>query len=191
MLDQLKKDFLCFQNECINLRNTFNTYLALYESEDERVDVALRHTAGFFFQDLNDWLIQSIILQIGRLTDPARTGGRANLSVCWIVEEVGNVGRLTPRIDALGAEIMRYRENYIDKARNKYISHSDVESFRSSQKYGEHSSSEAHEFFEKLQEFTDEVGNAVGVGPLDYRFQPGAGDVQDLIRILKRQINRN
>lgn len=41
-------------------------------------------------------------------------------------------------------------------------------------------------FFENLQRYFDVAGNAVGVGPLDFRCSPGPGDVLDLIRTLKR-----
>ena len=190
-LDQLRKDFDWFRSECIKLRNTFNVYHALYESDDEETDAALRQTACLFFHDLNDWLIQLLLLQIGRLTDPARTSGRENLTVCWIVEEVGKVGRLIPEIDDLGAELMRYRQRNIRDVRNKYISHNDLKAFQCRQKYGQHRKDEAYGFFENLQKFTDEVGNAIGDGPLDYSVQAGPGDVQDLIRALKRQVDHD
>jgi len=183
--DQLVKDFEWFRSECIKLRNIFNTYLLLYESGDGETDAALRNTAILFFNDLNEWLIQIIILQVGRLTDPVSTGGRENLSVCWIVEEVGKVGKLTPEIKDLAANLMYYREK-IKPARDKMISHADLNTFRDGMKHGEHSRDEACKFFHDLQRFTDEVGSAIGVEPLDYGTQAGSGDVGDLIRVLKK-----
>ena len=182
--EQLIKDFEWFRSVCIKLRNTFNTYLHLYEGDDG-TDDALKNAAHLFFSDLNEWLIQLIFLQIGRLTDPAYTGGRSNLSVCWIVEEVGKVGGLTPEIDDLAADLMRFREN-IKLARNRVVSHADLQTFREGITLGSHSRDEAFRFFDDLQKFTDAVGIAIGVGPLDYGTQAGSGDVLDLIRVLKR-----
>ncbi len=184
-LEKLGDDFRAFREECIKLRGAFNTYLALYASGDSETDAALTKAACWFFEDLNEWLIELIILRIGRLTDPAGTYGRQNLSVCWVVEEVGKAGKLTPEIDSLVADLTRYRE-IIKPARNRMISHSDVRTFREGVKLGAHSQAEVEEFFENLQNFTDDVGRAIGVGPLDYRTQAGPGDVGDLIHVLKR-----
>lgn len=51
---------------------------------------------------------------------------------------------------------------------------------------GEHDSDEVGAFFENLQKYCDAVGNAIGVGPLDFRFAPGKGDVLDLIGVVQR-----
>ena len=51
---------------------------------------------------------------------------------------------------------------------------------------GAHGEEVIVEFFENLQAYFDAVGDAVGVGPLDFRNAPGPGDVIDLVRTLER-----
>ncbi len=41
-------------------------------------------------------------------------------------------------------------------------------------------------FFENLQNYFDVVGNAIGVGPLDFSNSSCRGDVHDLIKVLRK-----
>lgn len=185
---RLREEFELFRGECISLRNCFNTYLALYHS-DKEVEAALRSSAELFFSDLNEWLIEILVLRVGRLTDPARSSGNRNLTVCYLIEELGDAGLLTSEIDDLAAKLQRYRER-IRPARNKFVSHMDLKAYRAGEALGGHEEREVYLFFSNLQCFTDRVGVALGVGPLDYSSQAGSGDVTDLIRVLKRPATR-
>ena len=71
-------------------------------------------------------------------------------------------------------------------ARDKIIAHSDLEVHANSTVLGGHDKQVMVEFLDNLQEYFDSVGNAIGVGPLDFRHSPGAGDVIDLIATLKK-----
>ena len=69
-------------------------------------------------------------------------------------------------------------------ARNKIVAHSDLEVHVDSTALGAHGEDVMVKFFENLQAYFDAVGNAIGVGPLDFRHAPGPGDVIDLVRKL-------
>ena len=183
---QLVADFECFRDECIRLRNTFNTYSALYES-GEVTRALLAKVATLFFQDLSEWLIHSIILQVGRLTDPAESGQKKNLTVAYFADAMKDQQKSSFEMEALVVGISEYRDK-IEPARSKMIAHADLATYQLRLTHGAHSEEDLNTFFESMQAFTDVVGNAIGVGPLDYRTQPGSGDVADLISMLKRTV---
>ena len=92
---------------------------------------------------------------------------------------------VTPEIEALDASLTAYGE-LLKPARNKIIAHSDLEIHIEDISLGAHSEEVMVEFFQNLQAYFDAVGNALGVGPLDFRHTPGPGDVIDLVRTPKR-----
>jgi hypothetical protein len=83
--------------------------------------------------------------------------------------------------------LAHYR-NLIKDSRNKLLSHLDKESVLMGQPIGEHAKDEVTAFFQSLYGYVDAVGNAVGIGPLDFRTTVGPGDVLDLVKVLKRGV---
>ena len=79
---------------------------------------------------------------------------------------------------------MAYRA-LVKDARNRLVSHADLESVIRGLPIGAHAQERVDAFFEDLQEYCDEVGREIGVGPLDFRTQAGKGDVVDLVRVLR------
>lgn len=182
-MQSLPKSFEAFRAECMWLRQCYNTHAALFESS-EATKQLLHNCSAIFFSDLNRMLIEYIFLQSSKITDPAKTGKRTNLTVSYINNELEKLGYLSPKIRFHADGIMRYRE-FVIGARNRLISHLDTETAMQDEPVGAHTTDDVTEFFEHLQEYCDAVGRAVGVGPLDFRYSPGQGDVQDLISLLK------
>ncbi len=77
--DELQRSFIAFRNECIWLRGCYNTFAALYESGSEVKEV-LSAAASSFFSDLNRILLEYCWLQVCKITDPANSSGRDNLT---------------------------------------------------------------------------------------------------------------
>ena len=50
---------------------------------------------------------------------------------------------------------------------------------------GAHSEAQLEKFMSDIRAYTDAVGTALGLGPLDYETQAGHGDVLNLIKALK------
>ena len=92
---------------------------------------------------------------------------------------------LTPEIERLDAAQREYG-NLLKPARDKIIAHRDLEIHVDDVALGVHGREVLAEFFENMQVYFDAAGNAVGVGPLDFRNPPGPGDITDLVRTLKR-----
>lgn len=141
-------------------------------------------TAPHFFLDLNSILIEYCLLQICRLTDPARSCGRENLTVNRINEMLKDEKKLTLEISQASNGIASYRD-LIVASRNKIISHADKSAVLKGAALGGHQQEDVSLFFKCLYHYVDEVGNTIGVGPLDFSSTYGSGDVLDLIRYLK------
>jgi hypothetical protein len=180
----LKKAFLAFRDQCIWLQTCFNTFSALYES-DETTNQVLSRSAPLFFYDLNLILIEYCLLQVCKLTDPPRSFGRDNLTVKHINELLKAENKLTPDIAAASDGLAHYR-SLIKESRNWLISHADKRAVLAGLPIGAHSKGEVDAFFANLYRYVDAVGHAADVGPLDFRTTAGSGDVVDLLRQLKR-----
>ncbi|MCH7936298.1 MAG: hypothetical protein IH994_04290 [Proteobacteria bacterium] len=89
--ENLQQSFSAFREECIWLRCCYNTYAALYESDQEVLE-ALSSTANIFFGDLNKIFIEYIWLQACKITDPAKSSGRDNLTVKYMDEALLDSG---------------------------------------------------------------------------------------------------
>jgi hypothetical protein len=187
--DEIQRVFLAFREECIWLRICYNTYKALYESGQEILD-AISETAPIFFYDLNIILTDYVILQICKITDPPETiikkCRRPNLTVQYLNHLLEGGDLLTNEIRRYSENLHTYREK-VKAARNRLIAHLDANAVMNGKPIGEHEKEDVEKFFDSLQEYADAVGNAVGVGPLDFRTIPGRGDAIDLIRKLRGQ----
>ncbi len=181
-LRKAQHDFEVFRGDCIKLQNLVNTFETLYGSEDSKE--VLQETAVLFFDDLHKWLIQIYFVDVMKLTDPARQGSNENLTVCHILGILRDLEKSSDKIGELGKQILVYR-SCVKDARNKFLGHRDLAYARDGQPLGEHSFEEYNSFLQNLQDFCDEVGNALGLGPLDYSVSAGKGDVQSLVRILR------
>lgn len=180
---QLRETFLVFREQCIWLQTCFDMYAVLYESDEDTTRVMLA-TAPLFFHDLNSILIEYCRLQVCRLTDPKRSRNRDNLTVEHINELLEAENKLTPEILVIAEALAGYR-SLVQDSRNWIISHADKHTLLTGLSIGEHSQEDVSAFFENLYRYVDVVGDAVGVGPLDFRSTSGAGDALDLLRYLK------
>lgn len=185
--DELQKLFRDFLEQCIWLQCCYNTYRQLYES-DESTDRILKESALLFFQDMNIILIDYIFLKICSITDPEESFGHKNLTSNAIDSELQKHDLLTSEIQRLSSGLMHYRCRIVG-AKNQLISHLDRDVIRAGIAIGGHSKQEVIDFFKCLHDYTDAVGIALDVGPLDYTATPGPGDAIDLIRILKQKVS--
>ena len=146
----------------------------------------LGRTAANFFVDLNHMLHGYVLLNICRLTDPAKQFGNDNLTVHQVNAAMKAAGiPLSADAEKYSDIIHRHRDRIID-VRNKLLSHMDKHVIMNRLTLGGHTPEEGQEFLEALQGYCDEIGRAVGVGPLDFRYSPGPGDAIDLLTALDR-----
>jgi len=122
-----RRDVKKFVDHCVRLRAVWVHYQTVFERSDLKREL-LQNTADIFFRDLNLMLIEHLILQICKLTDPEITGGKRNLTVQFLVKnanfsasprELAKLKKIGARIDAFRALIL--------PARNKLVGHLDLD----------------------------------------------------------------
>lgn len=182
-LTRAKGAFNAFRVESIWVRTVFDTATALYSSGPD-TESLLRRTAPQFFGDLNSILVEYWVLVVCRITDPEKTGGRANLTVRNLVSELEALGLLTQAIQDEATGLQVYRD-IINGSRNRVVSHADKETFLQPALLGAHGAVDIEAFLQHLQDFNDLVGETLGEGPLDFEGTSGPGDAYDLLKALR------
>ena len=181
---QLQDEFLELREACIWLQSCYNIFNHLYNSGDE-TEALLRKSAAWFFTDLNRILQEYFLLQARKITDPATSLGRENLSIPNLNSKLLSEGLLSKEIEDLSAQLLDYRE-LIRLANNRVIAHHDKETVLAGTILGTHSANKVDSFMNNIRAYTDAVGHATGIGPLDHKTLAARGDVLDLLRQLKQ-----
>jgi len=145
-----------FCDQCYAIRALYKEYFYLYESDNkERLDL-LDKTARDFFYELRCILIDRILLNICKITDPASSGNNSNLTIKYILKEIEQEAKKNLGLDELSKEIHTFRE-YIVGARHKIIVHSDFETITSNKILGSFSKTDDDKFWKNLQEFVNKI----------------------------------
>lgn len=109
-------------NELAWLHVKWDQYVQLFGSKPERIDL-LNGAAATFFRIVQDTLWEDTLLHLARLTDPADTGGKSNLTIKRLAVLVD---------DALRDDVTGLVETAADKTafardcRNVHIAHQDL-----------------------------------------------------------------
>lgn len=175
-------DFKLFRGECIWLRICYNMNSQLFCADTERI---LTFAGATFFTDINVIMRHYIFQRVCVITDPVKSGKSRNLTIKAINANLLEAGLLTENITNLTEELHGYR-TLILPARNKLISHLDRDAVLHGGVLGVHTEEQMKDFYENLQEYCDEVGWALGVGPLDFRCTASDGDALHLISVLNK-----
>lgn len=179
--------FLALRERCIWLDSCYTTFSALYESGDERRDL-LGKTAPAFFMEHNQVLQQHCILQACKLTDPAVMRRKKNLTLEYVNSMLVAQNLMTAEIELYSGKMMAYRELVLE-SRHWIISHQDLEATMLGEPVGAHEKEDWASFLDSMYRYTDAVGIAVGVGPLDYKGGAGPGDANELVKHLENGLN--
>jgi hypothetical protein len=122
-----RRDVKKFIDHCVILRASWTHYQTIFEGSDLQREL-LQNTAHKFFCDLNHLLIQHLILKICTLTDPEMTMRNRNLTIPFLVNNADFAA--TPRdmakLKTIAARIDKFRKRILP-ARNKLISHLDLD----------------------------------------------------------------
>lgn len=176
--------FRHLREHCIRLRRDYNTYSDLFNEASREV---LSKTAPTFFTDVAEILERDWILQACKLSDPPESkrkdGIRCNITIQLLNQALSRVGMLSPEISSIGNAIIEYGEK-LKPARDKYIAHFDYEHQSRGSVLGETSEAELFKFIENIQRYCDLVGEAIGVGTLDFSSSGCSGDALDLLKYL-------
>jgi len=184
-VSKLVGDFELLREHCILLRQNYNTYTDLYNKENRNL---LDKVAPTFFSDIAEIMQRDWILQACKLMDPAKTKIKGsvleNITVKLVNEQLETCGLLNQIINETSQEILKYGDK-IKPARHKRLAHFDREHEINNVTLGETTEEELFSFLNNIQTYCDEVGIAVGIGPLDFSGSGCKGDALDLIKYLR------
>jgi hypothetical protein len=147
-------DVSIFADYCVYVRSVYMHGKTLFEIDQADKDM-LAETAPVFFGDLNKVLIEYAILQVCKITDPAKDfRGNENHTTSFFVTAADfslepDKGR---RLAELHASMDRLREK-LKPARDKVISHLDRNAALSKPIIGAASEDEWSQFWRDLDEF--------------------------------------
>jgi hypothetical protein len=142
-----------FLDYCVTLRAFWVHYQTIFEGADLKREL-LQSTAQKFFHDLNLMLIEHLILQICKLTDPEITMGKRNLTVQFLIKnsDFSASPRDLAKLTEISARIDKFRTRILP-ARNKLISHLDLDAALRRKALGGASIAAWQKFWLDLQDF--------------------------------------
>jgi hypothetical protein len=179
-----KEDAQAFADSCVFLRSQWVHFATLFEGSDLKREL-LQTTAPTFFGDLHALFAEHLVLHICRLTDGAQTMGRKNLTVKFLIEhsDFSAAPATLDKLQRLSDSIHRFRD-VIVKARNRFISHVDLEAVRLDKPLGAASDMEWKQFWLDLQDFL-ELMFRHHVDPNSHFYLNGMGRMSDTDSLLK------
>ncbi len=147
-----RRDVEKFTDYCVILRVFWTHYQTIFEGSDLQHEL-FQDTAHKFFSDLNQLLIEHLILQICKLTDPEMTTGRRNLTIPFLVNnaDFAETPRDMANLKKISARIGNFRKRIVP-ARNKLISHLDLDAALGRKSLGSASAAAWRKFWLDLQD---------------------------------------
>lgn len=101
------------------------TFIAAWFETDQRILDLFSSVAPLCFGDICRILQENLHIQFCKITDPARTGKKANLTTNCIVEEIPWPDTVGQRLREVNVRLMSFRR-LIEPARSKRIAHLDL-----------------------------------------------------------------
>ena len=172
---------------CVSLRSAFLHYRGLFEGPDLKKKL-LDDTAPTFFGDLSGILIEHLILQICKITDPEGTPARRNLTVEFLVNNYDPAAPQNERdrLKTLNDSMQIFRAKILP-ARNKFIGHLDRTSVHNGINLGGAPVADWNEFWIYLQDFL-QILHKRYIDPSGHFYLnaiSGLSDADNLIKALK------
>ena len=179
-------DITAFAHHCVYMRSVFLHEKILFEESSAEARRRMSAAAGTLFGDLNRILIEYIILQACRITDPAKDiRGNDNLTIAFLLAryDLNADQAKKKRVSDLAASIDTFRKALLP-ARHKRIAHADRSAAHDVQSYGQATNAEWDKFWVELRELVSTIYQAVHGTPFD--IDGGVmSDADGLLKVLK------
>ncbi len=108
---------------CAEVRISFDLYRSLFEAESRTLQL-YSSVAPHCFGDLNGILVEHVLIQFCKVTDPAKTGKHFNLTTNYILNEIPWPREVAEKLAAINDRLLTFRQK-IEPARSKRIAHVD------------------------------------------------------------------
>ncbi len=109
---------------CTSARNDYDLYRSLFES-DPRNEALFTSIAPLCFGDMRRIMAENLFLQFSKITDPAATGKKTNLTTNYILEKISWPDAVAKNLREANDRLIVFRQ-YIEPARSKRIAHVDL-----------------------------------------------------------------
>jgi hypothetical protein len=172
-----------FSNEyCLTLIK-WQEYNELFGSPDH-YDL-FKRAAPAFFNSIYRILFTDLVMDIGRFTDPAATGGFQNLSLAQLEEAVPDTA-VRAKLAAHRA-VAEAKSNPVRAYRNKVTAHFDLATAIGTKQEPPVSRRDLRESLESIAPFLNEIEQHYGIGPCAYEHTTGPlGGVGVFVRRLEK-----
>lgn len=181
---QMDKKFLDY---VIKLKTIHYTFKELFK--DDEVKKMMEQIAKPFFLEINRILINYLLLEMAKITDPATSTNKKleNFTVENILESIEWPKSVADELKQLNINVVEFRK-YIEKARNKILAHFDKNTFLSETTLGTFPLGEDNKFIKTLEKMTNIIHQACCGERYGEIVVTGTGDVHDFIKSLKYSI---
>jgi AbiU2 len=137
---------------CVDAAVDFDLYQSLLEADPSSMRLCLEYAPNFF-RDIGRIIKRDLVLDVCKLTDPARSRNRTNLTTNYILEAIPWPPDLRAELVRLN-DLMRVFRNKNEPARSKRIAHTDVHhQVNNKEPMGAFNKGEDVQFFADLQSF--------------------------------------
>jgi HEPN superfamily AbiU2-like protein len=174
-----------FYNLCFEARCDFDLYRSLYENDHRGTQLCV-NLAPYFFNDIGRIITRMLVLHICRLTDPAGSGSKTNLTTNYILQNLPWPVDVQQRLEGLNAPLMAFRAK-LEPARSKRIAHVDLHSqVNRLDAMGRFNKGEDAKFFIDLQSFYDVAYRHVFNDRAPPFAMPNSTDTINVIRAVEK-----
>lgn len=188
-MDHRSKVVAAFCEECVWAQSIRTHFALLFESGQKR-HALLAEVAKTFFGDLNAILIEYVLLQQCKLTDPASSGtNKDNLTSNYILT-LNWTAATAAVLAAENQHLLTFRSK-VNDARRKLVAHSDLNSRLSLASLGSFTESEETVFWQALQRFVDAAHDEAIGGPFEIQAAMPDGDAASLVHGLRDAVDYN
>lgn len=170
-------------DEVVRQHHEFAEFEFLFYGPQARVDL-LNAVATHFFGELFGIMLDRVVLGVSKLTDPAGSDGKTNLSLAYVHKGLAHDARY-PESDAakLISEAMEIRK-HLEVWRSKRIAHNDASVALGLLDAGEVKPERIKEFYSVVERYLNLVQSKLDLGPCPIS-TPGIHGADELVKALK------
>lgn len=177
-----------FCTECEYVCIDYHLYASICEV-DKSTQELLDFVAPHFFEDLRRVLISHLFLRFNRITDPAKTGKKFNLTTNYILEELDWPSDVRQQLKEVNQRLLKFRK-ITEEARNKRIAHVDLFSqIERWENLGQFPKGADKKFLRDLQTFVSiAYGHLHNGAPCEIDPGTTSTDTHQLVRALQKSL---
>jgi hypothetical protein len=183
---QAEDDMAAFAHHCAYMRSVFLHGKILFEESSAEARQRMSAAAQILFGDINRILVEYIILQACRITDPPKdVKGNDNLTIAFLLTkcDLSGAPEKQERVSELAASIDAFRKKLLP-ARHKRIAHADRNAAHDVESYGKATNDEWNKFWAELRELVSTIYQTSHGAPFD--IDGGLmSDADGLLKVLK------